>query len=86
MFTREALVQSDWYEERLKTRRQRDQQLWQRHLGYVQSYLSQPDYAQESARLNLAARLKHAESQFARVSASDYLQELNGCIGADRLR
>lgn len=86
MFTRESLLQSDWYEERLKTRRQRDQQLWQRHIAYVQTYLNQPDYAQECERLNLAARLKHAESQFARVSSSDYLHELNGCIGADRLR
>ena len=86
MFTLKSMLQSDWYAERLKTRRQRDQQLWQRHLSYVQGIVNQPEFASDLERLDLDSRLKYAESELARVSSSEYLNKLNGCIGADRLR
>ena len=80
------MLQSDWYAERLKTRRQRDQQLWQRHVSYLQSYAEQPEFASYTLRLDLSNRLKFAETELAKVSSSGYLQQLHGCIGADRLR
>ena len=86
MFTLESMLQSDWYAERLKTRRHRDQQLWQQHLSYVQGFVSHPEYASDAERLGLDGRLKYAEAELARVSSPDYLARLNGCIGADRLR
>ena len=86
MFTLESLLQSDWYAERLKRRRERDQQLWQRHAGYLQSFVNQPESEDNAVQLDLAAPLEYAESELARVSSSQYLQQLNGCIGADRLR
>ncbi len=86
MFTLESMLQSDWYAERLKTRRQRDQQLWQRHVSYLQSYAEQPEFASDTLRLDLSNRLKFAETELAKVSSSGYLQQLHGCIGADRLR
>ncbi|MCX6625293.1 MAG: hypothetical protein NTY38_30380, partial [Acidobacteria bacterium] len=33
MFTREALLSSDWYQERLRVKQERDIALWQRHLA-----------------------------------------------------
>ena len=85
MFTLDFLQQSEWYIERLKTRRQRDQQLWERHVSYTRSILNQPEMADESARLNLPARLDYANAELARVTSSDYLKQLHGCLGADRL-
>lgn len=86
MFTQENLLQSEWYAERLKTRRQRDQELWQHHVGYLQSYMNQSETEGEVTRLDLTTRLNHAQQQLDRVSSSDYLKELVGCVGADRLR
>jgi len=85
LFTLESMQQSDWYAERLKARRHADQQLWQHHVSYLQSYVNQPEHEAESQRLDLVSRLSYAKSELARVTGPDYLKQLDGCIGADRL-
>jgi len=45
MFTRDYLLQSDWYQERLKTRQNRETSLWQRHISYLEEFIDQPGYA-----------------------------------------
>jgi hypothetical protein len=55
MFTREALLASDWYRERLRVKQQRDIALWSRHVETVGAdvagpglaRVSSPDYLQE---------------------------------------
>ncbi len=86
LFTLDSMLSSDWYAERLKARRQRDQQLWQRHVQYLQNFLNSAEGARDAQRLNIQQRLQQAQDQLSRVSSSDYLQELHGCLGADRLR
>ncbi len=68
LFTREALLASDWYRERLAVKQARDIALWTQHVESL-----------EAARLNA----EEARLQLARVSAPAYLQELEGTIGAD---
>ncbi len=85
LFTLEYLQQSEWYAERLKTRRQRDTQLWQRHVNYTQSILKEPEMAGDVRRLDLQSRLNYAQAELTRVSSSEYLVQLNGTIGADRM-
>ncbi|APZ92347.1 hypothetical protein [Fuerstiella marisgermanici] len=86
LFTLQSMLDSDWYEERLKARRQRDQKLWQRHVQYLQNFQSAPESSRDLERLNIAKRLETANAQLKRVSSSDYLHELHGTLGADRLR
>ena len=38
MFTREALLASDWYRERLRVKQQRDVALWQRHVHALEEF------------------------------------------------
>jgi hypothetical protein len=76
MFTRESLLASDWYAERLRTKQTRDMALWQRHVAALGRAVSTPEVDVES-------RLAEARKQLARVSAAEYLQELEGTIGAD---
>lgn len=85
LFTLESMQQSDWYVERLKMRRQRDQQLWTRHVSYTQSILNQPDMATECTKLDLQSRFEYAKAELANVQSSEYLSLLNGCLGADRM-
>jgi hypothetical protein len=80
MFTREYLVASDWYFERLETKQERDVALWKRHVRSLEEFLGAGPGAPE---LDLEARLAEAHRQLARVSAADYLRELRGTIGAD---
>ena len=70
LFTREAMLASDWYRERLETKRKRDARLWTRHVS-----------ALEAAKM--ADRLGEARAQLARIDSPDYLRELEGTIGAD---
>jgi hypothetical protein len=63
MFTREAMLRSDWYQDRLRAKQQQDIKLWTRHVKATNS---------EAARQGLE-----------RVTAPEYLRELEGTIGAD---
>ena len=83
LFSREALLQSDWYRERLRTKQQRDIALWRRHLSALEVFRSASRAAAASQTLDVEGLLETAGEQLARVSAPSYLAELVGTIGAD---
>src|SRR5262249_26510829 len=76
MFTREALLASDWYGERLRVKQERDVALWTRHVAALENAVATP-------QVDVAARRVEARQQLARVSAAEYLKELEGTLGAD---
>jgi hypothetical protein len=76
MFTREALLASDWYAERLRAKQTRDVSLWQRHVAALERAAATPE-------VDIASRLAEARKQLERVSATEYLKEIEGTIGAD---
>ena len=82
MFTREALLSSAWYQERLHVKQEREVTLWTRHIAALET--SRP--LAGSAQPDVAARLSAAQAQLARVSSVSYLAELVGTIGADPLK
>jgi hypothetical protein len=83
LFTREALLASDWYRERLKTKQERDVELWSRHVRTLSEFLALPGHKEEALRLGIEERLEHARSELERVSSEEYLESLHGTIGAD---
>ena len=83
MFTRESLLASDWYRERLRVKQSRDIALWQRHLKSLEAFRSANEDGGFPDTLNLEERFSAARTQLARVSAGAYLEELVGTIGAD---
>jgi len=85
MFTRERLLESDWYQERLQIKQLRDIRLWQRHVSNLQQFLNDVDYAEEAERLGIAQRLDKASSKLEQVQREEYLQSLVGSLGADPL-
>ncbi|HEB97109.1 MAG TPA: hypothetical protein ENI96_11840 [Sedimenticola thiotaurini] len=86
MFTRDYLLESDWYRERLETKQQRDISLWRRHVHSLQQFLNLPSHADEAERLAIAERLQQAQRELERVQGDAYLESLVGTIGADPLR
>jgi len=86
LFTRENLLDSDWYRERLEVKQQRDVLLWERHVDTLQNFLDDADYADEAERLGIPGRLEIAVSKLEAVKHPDYLQGLIGTLGADPLR
>ncbi len=85
LFTRDALLASDWYRERLAIQQQRDTALWERHTRSLAEFLARAGHRDEADRLGIAARLEHARAELGRVSAPEYLTELVGTIGADAI-
>ena len=83
MFTRDSILASDWYCERLRTKQSRDVALWQRHVKSLEGFRSANDDGPFPDALDLEGRFSMARTQLARVSASGYLEELVGTIGAD---
>jgi phosphoenolpyruvate carboxykinase (diphosphate) len=82
LFTRDALLNSAWYQQRLQARQQRDVALWSQHVDYLGEFMSNPHNANVVARMNLEERHQLATEQSERVAASDYAKSLIGTIGA----
>ena len=62
MFTREALLASDWYAERLTVKQRRDIALWERHVRSLTEFLASPGHRDEARRLGIPGRLEHARA------------------------
>jgi hypothetical protein len=80
LFTRSAVLESDWYHERLYTKQSRDVALWTRHVNALTEFRAS---GAPAPGVNLQARLDEARRQLARVSNLAYVEELHGTIGAD---
>jgi len=83
MFTRHALLSSDWYAERLRAKQQRDIALWLRHVRALEQFAAAQQNFPVQDGVDLEARATLAREQLKRVSAVEYLDELVGTIGAD---
>ncbi|HEV2972189.1 MAG TPA: hypothetical protein VGY55_19605 [Pirellulales bacterium] len=86
MFTRDYLLQSAWYRERLKTKQDRDIALWKRHIDYLDQFIAQHGSSRVSGSLDLAQRRQRADAELSRVRSSRYLDELLGALGADPMQ
>lgn len=83
MFTREALLKSNWYHARLAKKQMRDISLGKKNVAYLEEFLARPGYAKEAQRLGIATRLEEARKQLDYVSSATYLESLVGTLGAD---
>src|SRR5512137_1375246 len=82
MFTRDYLLQSDWYQERLRIKQQRDCLLWQQHCDYILQRISETEQADAFHQV-LIQKLSEAERMLVEVSLPSYLESLQGTLGAD---
>ena len=85
MFTREHLLKSRWYKQRLEVKQSRDIALWQRNVSYLKQFLDDADYADEAKRLDIAGRYRRATERLKQVQSRHYLKTLVGTLGADPL-
>jgi hypothetical protein len=85
LFTRENMLASDWYAERLRARQTVDAKLWQQHVSYLTKFITKPNYADEAARLGIEDRLHHARHELKRISTAAYLDGIRGTLGANPL-
>jgi phosphoenolpyruvate carboxykinase (diphosphate) len=83
LFSREDLLTSEWYEERLKAKQTIEVKRWRVHASYLEKFVGRPTYAGESARLGVRDRLSRARVRLEFVRSRDFLESLRGTIGAE---
>ena len=83
MFTREHLLGSYWYKDRLRAKQQVDVRLWKRHLAYLDGFIPKPAYRTECQALDLSARRAYAAAELDRAKSPAYVDELVGTLGTD---
>ena len=85
MFTREHVMTSDWYADRLRAKQQSDCSLWNRHVANLEHTVVDPDRAVAVAVLGLTERLAAAKAESKRVATPEYLASLVGTLGRQPL-
>ncbi|HVV71177.1 MAG TPA: hypothetical protein VHI52_06715, partial [Verrucomicrobiae bacterium] len=86
LFTRESMLDSAWYAERLTAKQKVDQRLWRRHVEYLNRFLKKTVYADEAARLGITSRLAKARKTLEEVESPSYLDKLRGTLGAEPIQ
>ena len=81
LFTREAMLASDWYAERLQSQQTNDIALWKRNVQYLENFLQRDTHSSVAKRLNIEQRLTEAKETLAKVSSKKYLEALVGTLG-----
>ena len=85
MFDRKTILESDWYNDRLRIKQERDIALWTKNIQYLESFLQKKNFKEAANNLDVQNKLRRAQEILANVSADDYIKDLQGTIGADPL-
>lgn len=85
MFSRDYLLASDWYRQRLIVKQQRDLALWQRHLEYLDAAIAHGTPNNAAALDSLQEKRQKTARKLEQIAAPEYLQNLSGTLGADPL-
>jgi len=83
MFSRDYLMQSDWYQERLKIKQSRDTNLWKRSREYIEQKMDEVPENETEKWAMLQGRLEKADEIIEWLSSQSYLESLQGSLGAD---
>ena len=86
MFTREALLQSDWYRRRLREQKHRDIEHWRSFEKRLNRFMASKSHAESVQELNLQERIAYAQQMRSAAEADDYEQRIAGSLGADPMR
>ena len=83
MFTRNYLLSSEWYQERLSIKQGRDDKFWRSNYRYIHEKLDETEATDVEKRSNLEMRLTETERMIKEINNNEYLDRLLGTLGAD---
>lgn len=85
MFTRENMMESDWYAERLRNKHINDIALWQNHQNYLLDFLKHGNNLGEERLQEIKDKLQAVSERLAFIKSQEYYEQLVGTIGKDNL-
>ncbi len=83
LFTRETLLTSDWYQDRLLNKQLSDIALFQKHVKYMKNYLATSLNIDEKAEKEIQEKVRVAEEKLKYLKSTEYLKSLEGYLGLD---
>ena len=83
MFTRDYLMQSDWYQQRLTIKQERDAALWKMNREYVEQKMDGIAENETEKWSELQSRIEKSDEMIEWVNSPSYLNSLQGTLGAD---
>ena len=83
LFDPDTLLESDWYQARLRAKAKVDARLWGRHLKSLEAFAANEIYAGEQDRLQVSERIALARKRLAETEDPAYLKGLEGTLGTD---
>jgi len=81
LFTREIMLNSDWYAKRLQSQQTHDIARWKINVQYLENYLQRESHTGVAKRLDIESRLTESKSTLDQVSSKKYLEGLVGTLG-----
>ena len=81
LFTRESMLASDWYAERLQSQQTHDITMWKKHVEYLEHFLQRETHTGVAKRLKVESRLTAAKETLQNVSSKKYTETLVGTLG-----
>lgn len=85
IFSRENVMNSDWYKERLLVKQDREVKFWSTNIAYLEKIIAKKNFEATTEQLNLRTKLQNAKDELDRVKSSTYIEQLYGTLGADPL-
>lgn len=83
MFTRDEVVNSEWYQQRLKIKQNRKAECCLEHIAYLEKFMAHKHNASETKRMKLADRLVSVNARRDYVLSDQFLKDSVGTLGAD---
>ncbi len=85
LFTKETLLASPWYAQRLAAKQRGETTLWKRHVKYLEAYLDRENCADTAERFDLKGRLERAKAELKAVETPAYIESLQYTLGLQPL-
>ena len=84
LFEPEAILNSNWYNQRLEMRIDIAQDYWQGRIEYLEEFLKDHINRETSERLGIQERLNFAQNALSKLkNKSEAVSRIHGCLGTD---
>ncbi|MDR1010297.1 MAG: hypothetical protein LBM04_04055, partial [Opitutaceae bacterium] len=84
LFTKENMLASDWYAQRLATKQRCEVALWKRHVQYLEAYLERPNSKDLIEKHDIEGLLAHALKRLDHVYSPAYLESIRHTTGVQK--
>lgn len=83
LFSKEYVIKSDWYKDRLQRKQKRDVAHNKKIISYLESFMMVKENTELTKKLDIETRLKKCKENLKEASSKNYINFLKGTIGLD---